>query len=74
MFPGTKLAQFFSLVYFYLFDHDLKRCFSIRDCPALVERYTRRYIEERIATAKTDKDMEELPRESNTSRTGSRDI
>lgn len=60
MYPGTKLAQFFSLVYLYLFDHDLKRCFSIKDCPALVEYYTNRYIEERIATAKTERDFEEL--------------
>lgn len=60
MYPGTKLAQFFSLVYLYLFDHDLKRCFSIKDCPALANYYTKRYIEERIATAKTDKDQEEL--------------
>ena len=39
MFPGTKLAQFFSLVYLYLFDHDLKRCFHVGECPALVEYY-----------------------------------
>ena len=39
--PGTKLAQFFSLVYLYLFDHDLKRCFHVGECPALVEYYTK---------------------------------
>lgn len=60
MFPGTKLAQFFSLVYLYLFDHDLKRCFHVGECPALVEYYTKRYIEESIATAKTEHDYEEL--------------
>ena len=60
MYPGTKLAQFFSLVYLYFFDHDLKRCFHILDSPALVEYYTKRYIEERIATAKTDRDYEDL--------------
>lgn len=60
MFPGTKLAQFFSLVYLYLFDHDLKRCFHVGECPALVEYYTKRYIEERIATAKTERDHEEI--------------
>lgn len=60
MFPGTKLAQFFSLVYLYFFDHDLKRCFYVKDCPALVEYYTRRYIEERIVTAKTERDHEEI--------------
>lgn len=60
MFPGTKLAQFFSLVYLYFFDHDLKRCFHVKDCPALVEYYTKKYIEERIATAKTENDFEDL--------------
>lgn len=60
MYPGTKLAQFFSLVYLYFFDHDLKRCFQVKDCPALVEYYTKRYIEERIATAKTEHDYDEL--------------
>lgn len=62
MYPGTKLAQFFSLAYLYRFDHDLKRCFGVKDNPALVAYYTRRYIEERIATAKTEEDCAELSR------------
>lgn len=62
MYPGTKLAQFFSLAYLYRFDHDLKRCFGIKDNPVLVAHYTRRYIEERIATAKTKADYEDLSR------------
>ena len=60
MYPGTKLAQFFSLVYTYQFDHDIKRCFYIFDSPKLVEYYTQRYISERIANAKSREDYEDL--------------
>lgn len=61
---GTKLSQFLACAVLAFFDHDLKRCFDIRNNPALVAYYTRRYIEQKIDTAETDEDLEELAKGS----------
>lgn len=61
---GTKLSQFLACVVLCFFDHDLKRCFNIKDNPVLVAYYTRRYIELKIDTAETDEDFEELAKGS----------
>ena len=61
---GTKLSQFLACVVLCFFDHDLKRCFSIKDNPVLVAYYTRRYIELKIDTAETSVDLEELAKGS----------
>jgi hypothetical protein len=60
LYPGTKIAQFFALVYMNLFSHDLKRCFSVLQCPGVMDYYTSRYIAETIARARTPEDMAEL--------------
>lgn len=60
LYPGSKLAQFFSLVYLYMFDHDLKRCFYVNDSPGAIEYYTNEYINHRIHTARTENDLIEL--------------
>lgn len=61
---GTKLAQFLSNIVLSPLDHTLKRCFNILDNPILVDYYTRRYIQEKVNTAKTEKDFEELSKGS----------
>lgn len=61
---GTKLSQFLACVILAFFDHDLKRCFDIKNNPVLVNYYTRLYIERKIDEAKTDEDFKELAKGS----------
>ena len=61
---GTKLSQFLACVVLAFFDHDLKRCFGIKDNSTVLNYYTRLYIERKIDEAETEEDLKELAKGS----------
>lgn len=55
---GIKLAQLYGMLYLADFDRDAERCFGIADDPERLAYWTSRYVEEKMATAKTTEEQQ----------------